>query len=101
MRVSRLIVAVAAGGVFASVAGLTAAWAGVPEAQIARLGQDLTPMGAEQAGNADGSIPAWTGGLTSAPDGIGFKGRRPFTMRPKKTLRPLLSAVVATVFPAF
>lgn len=74
MRVSRLIVAVAAGGVFASVAGLTAAWAGVPEAQIARLGQDLTPMGAEQAGNADGSIPAWTGGLTSAPDGIGFKG---------------------------
>ena len=74
MRVSRLIVAVAAGGGFASVAGLTAAWAGVPEAQIARLGQDLTPMGAEQAGNADGSIPAWTGGLTSAPDGIGFKG---------------------------
>ena len=74
MRVSSLIVAVAAGGVFASIAGLTAAWAGVPEAQIARLGQDLTPMGAEQAGNADGSIPAWTGGLTSAPDGIGFKG---------------------------
>tara|TARA_R110000868_G_scaffold4303_3_gene27372 strand:+ start:18718 stop:20100 length:1383 start_codon:yes stop_codon:yes gene_type:complete len=69
-----LIVAVAAGGVFASIAGLTAAWAGVPEAQIARLGQDLTPMGAEKAGNADGSIPAWTGGLTSAPDGIGFKG---------------------------
>lgn len=24
-------------------------------------------MGAEQAGNADGSIPAWTGGITSAP----------------------------------
>lgn len=59
---------------FASVAGLTAAFAGVPEAQIARLGQDLTPMGAEQAGNADGSIPAWTGGLTSVPEGIGYKG---------------------------
>lgn len=31
--------------------------------QAARLGQDLTPMGAERAGNADGSIPAWDGGL--------------------------------------
>ena len=27
----------------------------------------LTPMGAERAGNADGSIPAWTGGLVSPP----------------------------------
>ena len=27
----------------------------------------LTPMGAERAGNADGSIPAWTGGLTAPP----------------------------------
>ena len=28
--------------------------------QVARLGQELTPMGAERAGNADGSIPEWT-----------------------------------------
>jgi hypothetical protein len=27
----------------------------------------LTPMGAERVGNADGSIPAWTGGLTALP----------------------------------
>src|SRR6516165_4747619 len=27
----------------------------------------LTPMGAERAGNEDGSIPAWTGGLTAPP----------------------------------
>src|SRR4051812_38438540 len=26
----------------------------------------LTPMGAERAGNKDGSIPAWTGGYTAA-----------------------------------
>jgi len=32
--------------------------------QAARLGQDLTPIGAEKAGNADGTIPAWTGGIT-------------------------------------
>ena len=32
-------------------------------ADIARLGKELTPIGAERAGNADGSIPEWTGGL--------------------------------------
>lgn len=31
-------------------------------------------MGAERAGNADGSIPAWTGGLVTTPEGIGYKG---------------------------
>lgn len=31
--------------------------------------QRLTPVGAEAAGNANGSIPAWTGGLTAPPAG--------------------------------
>lgn len=35
--------------------------AAVSEKETARLGVDLTPTGAEQAGNADGSIPPWTG----------------------------------------
>lgn len=35
----------------------------VPEDQAATLGRELTPVGAERAGNADGSIPAWDGGL--------------------------------------
>src|SRR5262245_37725925 len=34
-----------------------------------RLGKDLTPVGAERAGNADGTIPAWVGGLTQVPLG--------------------------------
>jgi hypothetical protein len=34
-----------------------------------RLGKDLTPIGAERAGNADGTIPAWEGGLTEPPPG--------------------------------
>lgn len=38
--------------------------------QVARLGADLTPLGAEKAGNKDGSIPAWTGGIQSAPAGF-------------------------------
>lgn len=37
--------------------------------EAARLGKDLTPLGAEAAGNKDGSIPAWTGGLTAGKDG--------------------------------
>lgn len=39
------------------------------EQEIARLGKDLTPVGAEKAGNKDGSIPPWNGGLVSAPAG--------------------------------
>jgi hypothetical protein len=35
--------------------------------EAARLGKDLTPTGAERAGNRDGSIPEWKGGLTAAP----------------------------------
>ena len=37
--------------------------------ELARLGKDLTPNGAEMAGNAAGTIPAWTGGLTTPPAG--------------------------------
>ncbi len=41
----------------------------LPADQVARLGADLTPVGAEKAGNKDGSIPAWEGGITKAPAG--------------------------------
>lgn len=37
--------------------------AAVSADQAAHLGADLTPVGAQKAGNADGSIPAFTGGL--------------------------------------
>ncbi len=37
--------------------------------QVAQLGNELTPLGGEKAGNADGTIPAWDGGLTQAPSG--------------------------------
>jgi hypothetical protein len=51
----------------AAIAGVaTIAVAGVTSQQAARLGGELTPMGAEKAANAAGTIPAWSGGLTSA-----------------------------------
>lgn len=46
------------------------AFAGATAAQdAARLKTDLTPVGAERAGNKDGTIPAWTGGDLKAPAG--------------------------------
>jgi hypothetical protein len=47
-----------------------AAAAAVGSDEIRRLGDDLTPIGAQRAGNAEGSIPAWIGGITQAPDGF-------------------------------
>ena len=41
----------------------------ISSTDLARLGADLTPLGAERAGNASGSIPAWAGGITSPPSG--------------------------------
>jgi hypothetical protein len=59
------------------VAGVAAVFLGfsgqalskVTPAEAQRLGQDLTPLGAERGANASGSIPEWTGGLTRPPAG--------------------------------
>ena len=51
--------------------------AAVSADEAAKLGNSLTPFGAEKAGNADGSIPAWTGGISTtaaAVDSRGFLG---------------------------
>jgi hypothetical protein len=49
----------------------TPALAAISPDEAARLGADLTPLGAEEAGNPAGTIPAWDGGLTS-PAKAGF-----------------------------
>lgn len=49
--------------------------AAVSADEAAKLGTSLTPFGAEKAGNAAGTIPAWTGGLAkdaAAVDSRGF-----------------------------
>jgi Protein of unknown function (DUF1329) len=59
-------------GLLAGTSLATAAMARPTRAQAADpslLDTTLTPLGAERAGNADGSIPAWTGGLTAPPVG--------------------------------
>lgn len=63
-----------------SLFALQLAWASATPDEAARLKSDLTPFGAERAGNADGSIPAWDGGYTKAPAGYkqGDKRADPF-----------------------
>ncbi len=39
-----------------------------PPDQVARLGKDLTEVGAERAGNKDGSVPAYIGKAAFAPE---------------------------------
>ncbi|MDB6044470.1 MAG: outer rane lipoproteinsorting protein, partial [Gammaproteobacteria bacterium] len=56
----------AAALLLAGAAWVGCACAAVSPQEAARLGADLTPMGAEKAGNTDGTIPEWTGGLKSA-----------------------------------
>ncbi|MBO6635834.1 DUF1329 domain-containing protein [Parvibaculum sp.] len=60
---------------FALIAAFGVALAGIsfPPAQAepgaAALGASLTPVGAERQGNAEGTIPEWTGGIAAAPAG--------------------------------
>jgi len=44
--------------------------------ETARLKGELTPFGAEKAGNKDGSIPAWAGGYTTPIPGFKNGGKR-------------------------
>ncbi len=52
----------------------------LPADEIARLDRDLTPLGGERAGNAAGTIPEWTGGITEPPAGyvLGEHHRDPY-----------------------
>ena len=45
------------------IGAVLSAQAAVSPEQAAQLGAKLTPIGAERAGNAAGTIPEWTGGL--------------------------------------
>lgn len=41
----------------------------VSAAEAGKLAGELTPLGAIRAGNSDGSIPSWDGGITTPPAG--------------------------------
>lgn len=64
----------------------TSVMAAVSADEAAKLGTTLTPLGAEMAGNADGTIPAWTGGL---PKNAGTVDARGFLQDPFASEKPL------------
>lgn len=70
-KLSYLIIATA-------VAFSSATEAAVSAAEAEALGKTLTAVGAEMAGNADGTIPAYTGGYTTADPNFkpGVKGSK-------------------------
>jgi len=70
------------------------ALAAVSEAEAAKLGSSLTPIGAEKAGNADGSIPAWDGGL---PTNAGAVDARGFLADPYAAEKPLFTITAQNV----
>ncbi|EWC39314.1 DUF1329 domain-containing protein [Stutzerimonas stutzeri] len=56
--------------------------------QASQLGNSLTPVGAEKAANADGSIPAWSGGLPIDAGSVDSKG---FLANPFASEAPLFT----------
>jgi hypothetical protein len=68
----------------------------ITEADLAHLGTTLTPLGAEKAGNADGSIPAWEGGLTAPPAGYKVGDHHPDPYANDAPLATITSANLAS-----
>lgn len=76
----------------AALLGSPLAQAVATDAELATLGKALTPLGADAGKNADGSIPAWSGGLTQVP-----AGWKPGRVDPYRDDKPLYSIDAANV----
>lgn len=83
-----------AAALLAALLGMAAAHAAVTPEEAAKLKTELTPFGAEKAGNKDGSIPAWTGGYSTPIPGDKPGGRRG---DPFKDDKPLYSVTAKNV----
>ncbi|EJZ59964.1 MULTISPECIES: DUF1329 domain-containing protein [Pseudomonas] len=71
----------------------TGVMAAVPAAEADKLGKSLTPMGAEMAGNADGSIPAWK----PLPKNAGTVDSKGFLSDPYAGEKPLFTITAQNV----
>ncbi|OLU26209.1 outer membrane lipoprotein-sorting protein [Pseudomonas sp. PA15(2017)] len=69
--------------------------AAVSPQDAAKLGASLTPLGAEKAGNAAGTIPAWTGGITQPP--AGYQGSGKHHVDPFAADKPLFTITRANL----
>lgn len=73
----RTLKRIALGGLTGLLIASCPVLAGISASEAERLGGDLTPLGAEKAGNEAGTIPAWDGGITEAPAGFESGGHHP------------------------
>jgi len=71
----------------------TSVMAAVPAAEADKLGKSLTPMGAEMAGNADGSIPSWK----PMAKNIGTVDSKGFLSNPYASEKPLFTITAQNV----
>ncbi len=90
MKVLNLVSSVALMGLVSSCA-----FAAVSADEAAHLGKDLTPVGAEKAGNKDGTIPAWEGKDEPLPGWVWGKNRKNFSRF--KDEKPLFTITAANV----
>ena len=83
----KLVMAMLGAGLLCAQVGFVHAALSADEAR--KLGTTLTPVGAEKAGNKDGTIPEYTGGLSTAP--AGFDKARGVRPDPYANEKPLFS----------
>jgi len=72
-----------------------AALAKVSLAESAKLSKEFTPLGAVRGANADGSIPAWNGGITEVPAGYTVGDHHPDPYSGDKVQYTITAANVA------
>ncbi len=90
MKITRTGVMLAA-AITATTGGLGSAYAQVSPQEAAKLGKELTCVGAEQAGNAEGTIPPYTGKYLGEVPGwnhVKFSGDQP--VDPYAAEKPIL-----------
>ena len=92
----RHVISIIAALGLACLAAAPPAFAAVSDAQAEQLKSTLTPVGAERAGNKDHSIPAWTGGYTTAPPGYREGDVRPDPFAGEKRLFAITSKNIDT-----
>jgi len=78
--------------VAALLGGMPAAEAGVTAAEAEALKGALTPLGAERAGNAEGTIPSWTGGYSTVAPGYKPGDPRPDPFADEKPILTITAA---------
>ncbi|MCF5294793.1 DUF1329 domain-containing protein, partial [Pseudomonas syringae] len=90
MKITKNLLQVGVMGMSLLATGVMAA---VSESEAAKLGTSLTPMGAEKAGNAANTIPAWS----PMPKNAGAVDSKGFLANPYASEEPMSIIKVANV----